>query len=252
MKPSPGHQSLQEPSAKHRRFAEKQPDWLRPAVGRDGSSSAPEVSVQRSEFSTASEASAHVRQIHLNMVSLLMINSHISKQSNHQVNGADSGRSHKRLSQGCKCGCMRKLAPADVISFSTHLHSLSDESVTHYFHKAYVTRGEDSSEPSRKRLRAEWRFLGHHTTVECLQSLLGMSTRTFYKKCHGTLDMRKFPSPVGHSSPQSAIVDQFFFVSSTVLLQNACGRWKPLSALWMHTLTATRVLRLMKVSHSGF
>ena len=152
LKPSPGHQSLQEPSAKHRRIAEKQPDWLRPAVGRDGSSSAPEVSVQRSEFSTASEASANVRQIHLNMVSLLMINSHISKQTNYQVNGADSGRIHKRLSQGCKCGCMRKLAPADVISFSTHLHSLSDESVTHYFHTGYDACGEDSSEPSSKRL----------------------------------------------------------------------------------------------------
>ena len=210
LKPSPGQQSLQEPSAKHRRLAQKQPDWLCPAVGHDGSSSAPEVSVQCSEFSTASEASAHVRHIHLDMVSLLMINSYISKQSSYQVNGADSVRIRTRLSQRCKCGCMRKLVPADVISFCTHMHSLSDESVTHYFHTAYDTCGGDSSEPPSKRLRTEWYFLGHHTTVECLQSLLGMSTRTFYKKCHGTLDMRKFPSPVGHSSPQSLIVDQFF------------------------------------------
>ena len=104
---------------------------------------------------------------------------------------------------------MRKLVPADAISFCTHLHSLSDESVTHYFHTAYDTCGEDSSEPASKRLRTEWYFLGHHTTVECLQSLLRMCARTFYKKCHGTLDMRKFPSPVGHSSPQSLIVDHF-------------------------------------------
>ena len=46
LKPSPGQQSLQEPSAKHRRLAEKQPDWLCPAVGLDASSSAPEVSAQ--------------------------------------------------------------------------------------------------------------------------------------------------------------------------------------------------------------
>ena len=138
-----------------------------------------------------------------------MINSHNSKQTRYQVNGADSVIIHKRLSQGRKCGCMRKSVPAGVISFCTHLRSLSDESVTHYFHTAYDTCGEDSSEPLSKRLRTEWNFLGHHTTVECLQSLLGMSTLTFYKKCHGTLDMRKFPSPVGHSSPRSLIVDQF-------------------------------------------
>ena len=155
------------PPAKHHRLAEKQPDLLCPAVGRAGSSSAPEVSVQRSEFSTASQASSHVRQIHLSMVSLLMINSHISKQTSYQVNGAGSVRIRKRLSQGCKCGCMRKLVPTYVASVCTHLHSLSDKAATHYFHTAYDTCGEDSSEPSSKRLRIEWYFLGHHTTVEC-------------------------------------------------------------------------------------
>ena len=150
LQPSPVQQSFQKPSAKRRRIAQTEPDWLRPAVGNDGSSSAPEVSVQCSESSTASEASAHVRHIHLDMVSLLMINSFSSKQTSYQVNGADSVRIRKRLSQGCKCGCKRKLVPADVISFCTHLHSLSDESVTHYLHTAYDTCGGDSSEPAGK------------------------------------------------------------------------------------------------------
>ena len=127
-----------------------------------------------------------------------MINSHISKQTSYQVNGADSVGIRKRKYPGGKGCCMRKLVPAYLISFCTDLHSLSDESVTSYFHTTCDTRGEDSSEPSSKRLRTEWYFLGHHTTVECLQSLLGMSTRAFYKKCHGTVDTRKFPSPIGH------------------------------------------------------
>ena len=105
---------------------------------------------------------------------------------------------------------MCKLKPACVVTFCTQLRTLSEEAVTHYFQTAYDTTGEEGTEPSSKRLRTEWNFLGHRTSVECLPSLLGLSGRTFYNKCHGTLDMRKFPSPIGHTSPQSLIANQFF------------------------------------------
>lgn len=144
-----------------------------------------------------------------------MINSKVETQTAYQINGADSGRIRKRLSQGCKCGLYSKLRAADVITFCTHLHSLSEESVTHYFHTAYDTCGDSEGEAiqhHQKRMRTEWHFMGHRANVECLQLLLGISGKTFYKKCHGALDMRTFSvqRSSGQTSPQSLIVDQFF------------------------------------------
>ena len=139
-----------------------------------------------------------------------MINSTITKQTTYQINGADSGRIHKLLAQGCTCGCTRKLKPTGVVTFCTQLRNLSEEAVAHYFQTACDTVGEEVIEPASKRLRTEWYFLGYLTSVECLSSVLGMSGCTLYKKWHGALDMRKVPSPVGHTSPQRLIFDQYF------------------------------------------
>lgn len=138
-----------------------------------------------------------------------MIDAKTSKKTTYQSNGADVERIRTKMSEGCKCGATAKLNTADVTAFCTHMHSLSDEAVTHYLHTAYDTC-DGGHESTTQALRTEWYFLGHRINVGCLRKLLGMASRTFYKRCHGGLDMRKFPAPSGHSSPQSVIVDQFF------------------------------------------
>jgi hypothetical protein len=138
-----------------------------------------------------------------------MINSKAEKQTSYRMNGAAADRIRRVLSQGCKCGTMAKLKAADVIAYCGHLHCLDADAVTHYIHTAYDTC-DGGHESSTKPLRTEWHFLGHRMNVECLQQLLGMSHKTFYKKCHGVLDMRKFLVPCGRATLQSLIVDQFF------------------------------------------
>ena len=212
LQPPAAHEPNRGSSAKRRRTSEPQPDWCNPPPGAEASCS--NDGSQRSEFSNVGTSSnKRARHIHLDLVSLLMINSKVEKQTCFQTNGADAVRIRNRLSQGCKCGAMAKLRPADVIAFCGHLHSLDTDAVTHYFHTAYDTcdGGHDSGvQSSEKALRTEWHFLGHRMNVECLQQLLGMSHQTFYKKCHGALDLRKFPVPSGRATPQSLIVDQFF------------------------------------------
>ena len=204
LSPAPGRIVSELPQAKRGPTTKpKAWHWLCPPVGREATSW---INVQRS----ASQA----RRIHLDLVSLLMIDSKTEKQTNYQINGAESGRIRKLLSRGCRHGCMQKLKAADVITFCNHLHSLSEDALAHYLHTAYETCGDEADDRHllglRERVRIEWYLLGHHITVDCLQSLLGMTSRTFYKKCHGTLDMRRFPAPSGHTCPQGLIVDQFF------------------------------------------
>ena len=195
------------PSKRRRTIVKEEvPAWLNVSAGSPSSGSRGPAFSPESEAATANPA---VRRIHLDLVSLLMIDAKASKKSTYQNNGADVERIRKKMSIACKCGVTAKLKTADVIAFCTHVHSLSDEAVTHYFHTAYDTC-DGGHQPTTQTLRTEWYFLGHRINVECLQGLLGMGTRTFYKRCHGTLDMRKFPAPSGHSSPQSLIVDQFF------------------------------------------
>ena len=64
-----------------------------------------------------------VRRIHLDLVSLPMINSKAEKQTSYQMNGAGADRIRGILSQGCKCGAMPKLKPAAVIAYCGHLHA---------------------------------------------------------------------------------------------------------------------------------
>ena len=61
-----------------------------------------------------------VRRIHLDLVSLLMINSKAEKQTIYQMNGADADSIRRILLQGCKCGAMAELRPADVIAYCGH------------------------------------------------------------------------------------------------------------------------------------
>ena len=82
--PSGGSQASGRPPKKRSRTAEQQPHWLCPPVGHDAS--APEISVQRSELPEEQDATANVRRIHLDLVSLLMINSKVDKPSAYQVN----------------------------------------------------------------------------------------------------------------------------------------------------------------------
>jgi hypothetical protein len=130
-----------------------------------------ELGAQRSELSEDRNATANVRRIHLDLLSLLMINSKTSQQTSYQSNGADSGLVRKDLSKGCKCGCMCKLKAVDVITFCAHLQSLSEDAVSHYFHATYNTCGDAATDIPTTLLRTEWRLLGQRTTVKWLQSL---------------------------------------------------------------------------------
>ena len=161
-----------------------------------------------SQSETTSDKPA-MRRIHLDFALLKEIDAKVCKKTAYQSNGADVERIRRKMSEGCKCGATAKLNTADVIAFCTQLHSLTEEALTHYLHTAYDTC-DGGHESTTQALRTEWYFLGHRINVECLRGLLGMASRTFYKRCHGTLDMRKFAAPSGHSSPQSVIVDQFF------------------------------------------
>ena len=180
LNPSAGQQPSRRPPSKHKGRREQRPHWLCAGLGKESSSYVAELGVQRSELSEERNATANVRRIQLDFVSLLMTNSKTSHQTSYQSNGADSGPVRKVLSKGCTCGCMCKLKAVDVITFCTYLHSLSDDAVSHYFHTAYNTCGDAATDIPTQRLRIEWHLLGQRATVKCLQSLLGMIARTFY------------------------------------------------------------------------
>jgi len=124
-----------------------------------------ELGVQRSELSEERNATANVRRIHLDLVSLLMINSKTSQQTSYQSNGADSGRVRKVLSKGCICKCMWKFKAVNVTAFCAHLHNLYEDAVSHYFHTAYNTCGDADTDITTRLLRIEWPSLGQRTTV---------------------------------------------------------------------------------------
>ncbi len=234
----PGAMPTHEPPLQHRceHMQENAPAWLQPAASCSSSSSS---SPQRSAFppgqesaaspswldpppsssqlsacraSAAQSATSHVRRVHLDLVPLLMIDSQAEMQSSYQQNGADPQRIRQVLSVGCSCGCMSKLPTKEVIDFCQRLHNLSLEARDHYIHTAYDTCGEEeaSSVQRSKQLHTEWHLLGQRLNVKCLQAILGIGCRAFYKKCNGRPDMRKFPRPRAPGCPQSMIVDQFF------------------------------------------
>ena len=137
-----------------------------------------------------------------------MIDSQVESPSSYQQKGSDPQRIRQVLSAGCSCGCMATLPTKEAIEFCVRLRKMSDEAMAHYLHTAYDTCGAKTS--SHKRARTEWRLLGHRVSVKCLGTMLGMGAHSFYKMCHGKLDMRKFPGPKSTGCPQSMIVDQFF------------------------------------------
>ena len=88
LQPSAGRASIEGASSKRRRAQGPQPDWCNPPPGAEASCSQCSAStgnegIQRS----VSTSDPGVRRIHLDLVSLLMINSKAEKQTIYQMNG---------------------------------------------------------------------------------------------------------------------------------------------------------------------
>ena len=192
---------------------ETSPAWLWPSPG----SSLGQPGASLDEPSTSS---SRTRSIHLDLVSVYMIDSQDPSLSLYQQNGADKQRIRNVLGSGCgACGCLKRLPSQSAIDFCVRFHNLTDEARSHYLHTAYDTCGEElgtapqgsSSCPNPKHIRTQWHLLGQRVNVKCLGKLLGMGPCSFYKKCKGQVDMRKFPHPRGRNPcPQIMIVDQLF------------------------------------------
>ena len=185
---------------------ETSPAWLQPSPG---------ASLDQPECSTSSSGT---RSIHLDLVSLYMINSQDPSLSSYQQNGADKQRIRNVLSSGCgACGCLERLPIQSATDFCVRFHNLTEEARSHYLHTAYGTCGGEpgtapagsSSCPNPTHVRTEWHLLGQRVSVKCLGKLLGMGPCSFYKKCKGQVDMRRFPHPRGDACPQSLIIDHF-------------------------------------------
>ena len=167
-----------------------------------------------------------VRQIHLDMATVMMAsagaNLEDAVQTTYASNGRDPGRIRRVLGAGCKCtsACRASVKQEELEVFCNSWHALPAECQARLLQVCYENAGNNSGGSSGPEQRAdgkravtEWYLLGNRVSKDCLVAMLGTTSRTLFKHCHGQADGRSGPAAkMPRTRPNSAalIIDQYF------------------------------------------
>lgn len=174
-----------------------------------------------------SGSSPSPRHVHLDLVTVMMASANManasarpadttpleSSGSVYSRNCADVERIDRVLGTNCKCKskCKQNMDRTRLVEFCKAWSTLSAEEQGHVLRISYnnvnITDVELEDMP---RMVTKWHLCGTHVSVECLVSMLGTTANTFFKKCQGVADRRKFPRLHNVSDSSSRVVDQFF------------------------------------------
>ena len=170
----------------------------------------------------------HKRQVHLELATALMASGKAASAAAspadptssaglpgtvYNRNCADVQRIGKVLRAGCSCSfqCRKNMPQKTLEEFCKVWSSLTDEEQGQVLKVSYSNANScDVETEDMRRLVTQWYLCGTRVSVECLISMLGTTAKTFFKKCQGVADRRKFPRLHHVSDSSSQIVDQFF------------------------------------------
>ena len=153
------------------------------------------------------------RNLHLDLLTLLLATDEADHLTKYAQNGMDSARVQRVLKKPCNCTgdsrCRaRELPMARVMEYCQRFHHLSEECQTHLMATSYETCGPS---PADGGVKTQWHLLGVPVCVSALAAVLGMSPRTLYKHVHQAVDLRKGSWSVRpYDAPKEHIVNQFF------------------------------------------
>lgn len=201
----------------------KNPSWLNPDPGSDLLHQ-----IQDLGPTSTSRRIDTVRQIHIDMPTLLMASSHSnsvdpSSRTKYSRRGSDADRIRLCLRQRCKCSfrCKANMNEKHLLEFCERWHLLSDDAQSHLLQVCYWSAGPGAvdEEPGiedecKLRTKAQWFLLGIRVSVSCLASMLGISERKLFNFINGVPDRRKEPfSTVKHHHHEFSgqVVHQFFW-----------------------------------------
>ena len=133
------------------------------------------------------------RHLHLELITLMMATGEADHLTKYALNGMDSARVKCVLKNPCqrtadsRCHA-RQLPLTGVMEYCERFHHLSEECQTHLVSTSYETLGPA---PEHKGVKTQWHLLGVPLCVAALGALLGITPRTWYKRVHKIVDLRK-------------------------------------------------------------